>query len=65
MATDDKDSSPNKKAGADSRAVASAPLLGSYIKDTEGGSPKENPFTVVSASVEAITAGVVYADASE
>ena len=58
-----KEAAPNKKADADAGAFDSAPLLGSYITEEEGSDPKENLLAAVAAPAEAITTGIVSADA--
>ena len=47
VATDRKETAPNEKAGADTRALAWLPLLGSDITDKKGSALKENPFAAV------------------
>ena len=54
-----KENVPNKKAGADARSLASAPLLGSDITDKERETLRDNPLTAVADLLEAITAGIV------
>ena len=47
MIEDNKKHAPNKKAGSDARALASAPLLGRNITDEEGAAPEENSLAAV------------------
>ena len=58
-----KENVPNKKAGADARSLASAPLLGSDITDKERETLRDNPLTAVADLLEAITAGIVTVEA--
>ena len=62
VAADDKEAATNNNAVADSRAFASALLVGGNIMDEEGADPKENLRAAVAAPAEAITAGVVDAN---
>ena len=62
MAADNKEATSNEKAGAEARALASAPLLGSDITDEEEAVLKDKPLAAVSNPEEAITTGVVAAD---
>ena len=59
MAADEKEADLNKKASADARDLALAPLLGRDITDEEGAYLKENLLAAVFSPAEAITAGVV------
>ena len=62
MASDNKETPPDKNSGTDAGAFASAILGGGDIADKEGAALKENLISAVDAPVEAITAGVVAAD---
>ena len=63
VAANNEEATPKKTAGSDAWALDSAPWLGSNITDEDGGSPKYNPLAAVAAPEEAITVGVVAADA--
>ena len=59
MAADNEGAAPNKKTGADTGSLASAPLGDVDTTDKEGVALKENLLADVAAPKEAITAGVV------
>ena len=59
MTADNKEAAPNDNSGADAVAFASELLVGGYITDDEGASPKDNLITAITTLSEAMTTGVV------
>ena len=64
-ATDHNKEALNKKAGDDSRALTSVPLLGREVTDKEREPPKENPLADVATTAEVIITGILSIDESK
>ena len=62
MAADNKEATPNEKAGSGAGSLASEPFGGGDITDEEGAAPKENLLASVFTPSGAITTGFVAVD---